>query len=132
MKPTFNLSLLPGRYAICRLAPNAAVPSWALKSSFCSLTRTREELSLVCEDGYIPADAQAEGARRLFCVKGPLAFSQTGVLASLAAPLAEVGISIFAVSTFGTDYLLVSERDTQLAIAALEQAGHTIDRGESA
>lgn len=132
MKHALELSLLPGRYSICRLAPNAPIPQWALKGSFSSWTRTGEELSLVCEEGHVPAGVQAERARRLFRVNGPLAFSQTGVLASLVDPLAEAGLSIFAVSTFDTDYLLVSERDTQVAIAALEQAGHRIDRGEAA
>lgn len=132
MKHALKLSLLPGRYSICRLAPTAAIPSWALKGPFSSLTRTGEELSLVCEERHVPAGIQAERARRLFRVNGPLAFSQTGVLASLVDPLAEAGVSVFAVSTFDTDYLLVSERDTQVAIAALEQAGHTIDGGESA
>ena len=91
-----------------------------------SVTRTPRELSIVCEDAMVPAAAHAERNRRLLQIEGTLAFALTGVLASVAEPLARAEISIFAVSTYDTDYLLVSEKDLPQAIQALEDAGHTV------
>ena len=113
-------------YAICRLEPSAAVPGWAAGAMFFSVTRTSSELSIVCEEAMVPAETHAERNRRLMRIEGTLAFSLTGVLASVAAPLAEAGISIFAMSTYDTDYLLVSDEDLQEATRVLETAGHTI------
>lgn len=128
MARTLELTLSPQRFAICRLAPRAVLPAWALQGAFVSMTRTPDELSIVCEEQAVPPQVQAERGRRLFRVHGPLDFSLTGILASLAAPLAEAGVSIFAISTHDTDYLLVSELDLEAGVAALEQAGHTIHR----
>jgi uncharacterized protein len=91
-----------------------------------SVTRTALELSLVCEETMVPESAHAEHNRRLLQIEGTLAFALTGVLASVAAPLAAAEISIFAVSTYDTDYLLISEKDLQRAMQVLEAAGHTI------
>ncbi len=131
MNIVLELSLVPGRFAVVRLAPGAAPPDWAWKGAFSSVTRTPQELSIVCDQANVPADFQMERDLRLLRVRGPLAFSMTGVFASLAVPLAQGGISLFAVSTFDTDHLFVSNRDLAPAIAALEKAGHTIDRSES-
>jgi hypothetical protein len=95
-------------------------------SGFLSVTRTQNELSVVCKEAVVPEGVHAERNRRLMQIEGPLAFTLAGVLASVAAPLANAGISIFAVSTYDTDYLLVSEQDLQQAIQALEAAGHAI------
>jgi hypothetical protein len=113
-------------YAICRLQPNAAAPVWAAGERFLSITRTANELSIVCEEKMVPADVHGERNRRLMQIEGTLAFTLTGVLASVAAPLASAGISVFAVSTYDTDYLLVSDEDLQEAARVLESAGHTI------
>lgn len=91
-----------------------------------SITRTALELSVVCEEAMVPESAHAERNRRLLQIEGTLAFTLIGVLASVAAPLAAAEISIFAVSTYDTDYLLVSERDLRRAAETLEAAGHTI------
>ncbi len=121
-----ELSLLPGRYAVCRLEPGAPIPPWALRGGFFSVTRTDDELSIVCEEALVPAGARHQGAWRLFKLHGPFAFSATGILASLAAPLAETGISLFTVSTFDTDYLLVPSDNVEGAVAALVKAGHRV------
>lgn len=126
MKPVL-LSILPDRLAICRLGPDEAVPEWALASTFHSITRTDEELSVVCAERLVPPRHRCEKGWRCLKVRGPLDFSQTGILASLTAPLAEVGISVFALSTYDTDYLLVKERDLSQALAAL--AAHGIGLG---
>jgi len=128
MKRVLKLTLLPGRFAIARLAPTAEVPAWAWKGSFVCVTRTAEELSILCEEAQAPAHILAERGRRLFRVQGKLAFSMTGVIAALSVPLAAAEIGIFVVSTFDTDYLLVPESHLQTAIEALERAGHSIHR----
>ena len=93
-----NLSLQKDRLAVCQLASDAAIPVWvAGKAAFSSLSRTSEELSIVCPESVVPADVKAEAGWRVFKVDGPLDFALTGILASIAAPLAQAGVS------FGTD-----------------------------
>jgi hypothetical protein len=126
--PRLELRWLPGSHVVCRLGPKAATPDWAL-GRFVSATRTADELSVVCETGTVPEDVQAEGPYTMFRVTGALDLGLTGILASLAAPLAAAGIPIFAISTFDTDYVLVRERDRQRAEAALAGAGHRFVAG---
>jgi hypothetical protein len=121
-----TLSVLNQTFAVCRLDPEAPFPSWA-QQSFVSITRTYEELSVVCEQRLIPNDVQAERDWRCLGVVGPLPFALTGILLSLAQPLAERGISIFAISTFDTDYLLIKVSNLEPAIAALRDAGHIVE-----
>jgi len=128
MKNTLTLSVWPGRFAVCRLAGEAEVPGWALRGAFVSITRALGELSIVCAEENVPAEIRAEQGWKLLGVRGPLEFSLTGILAGLAGPLAEAGVSIFAISTFDTDYLLVGEAVLEKAIGVLERAGHTILR----
>src|SRR5262249_16227320 len=105
MSHQLTITVHPERYAICRLEPRASVPAWAVGLNFLSVTRTARELSIVCEDARVPESAHAEHQRRLLQIEGTLAFTLSGVLASVAEPLAEAEISIFAVSTYDTDYL---------------------------
>jgi hypothetical protein len=121
------LELLNCRLAICRLDPQEAVPLWAGASDFSSVTRTREELSIVCREADVPEGIRREGGWRIFKVEGPLDFALTGVLASLAGPLSEAGVSLFAVSTFDTDYVMVREDDMERAAETLRAAGHSVD-----
>ena len=121
-----TLSLLPEHYSICRLGPEADIPPWALAGDFFSITRTRDELSLVCSQELVPPGVQCEKGWRCIMVKGPLDFSLTGILASLAASLAEAGISIFAISTFDTDYLLVKAENLERAVLKFKEAGHDV------
>lgn len=125
-----NLSLQPGRLAVCQLAPEAPVPAWASgKASFCSITRTSEELSIVCPENLVPADVKQETGWRALKVNGPLDFALTDILASVAGPLAQAGVSIFALSTYNTDYVLVKDTQVTLAVKALQAAGHTVTIG---
>lgn len=126
MSHQLTITVHPERYAICRLEPGAALPVWAVGASFLSVTRTDRELSVVCEDARVPESAHAERDRRLLQIEGTLAFALIGVLASVAEPLAKAEISVFAVSTYDTDYLLVSEKDLHRATQALDAAGHTV------
>ena len=111
-----TLSLLSDIFAICRLGPEADIPSWALDGEFVSVTRTQEELSLVCLEEKIPEGTRCEKGFRCFKVGGPLDFSLTGILSSLTIPLAQAGISVLAISTFDTDYLLVKEAQVDRAV----------------
>ena len=122
----FSLTLLPDRLAVCRLAPTDDLPAWALGGGLYSATWTASELSIVCLQSRVPAGVVSEGNWRCLRVAGPLDFSQTGVLASLAAPLAEAGIGIFVLSTHETDYLLVKAPDLDGALQALRLAGHEV------
>lgn len=125
LPPGLVLSLMPGDFAVCRLAAGAPFPSWAGSSSqFYALIRTLDELCVVCAEKDVPDTVQAETGWSLLQVLGPLEFSLVGVLASLAHPLAQAGVSIFALSTYDTDYLLVRKADLSRAVQALVQAGH--------
>jgi len=126
MSHQLTIVVLPELYAICRLDADAPVPGWASSADFFSITRTANELSIVCKDSALPEGAHAERERRLMQIEGTLALTLTGVLAAVTAPLALAEISIFAVSTYDTDYLLVSEEDLQETVQVLEAAGHTI------
>ncbi len=114
--------------AVCRLAPEDAVPEWADRvfQPLVSITRTADELSLVLPRSAVPSDVQTEIGWRAFSVRGPLPFHLTGILASLAAALAEAGVPILALSTHDTDWLLVGHDRVGDACAALENAGHQV------
>jgi hypothetical protein len=121
-----KLELLEGRYAVVRLDAGEPPPAWAAAGPFVSITRTEAELSVVCPERAVPAGAQAERGWRCLRVAGPLGFGMTGILASLAGPLASSGVSIFVVSTYDTDYLLLQDRDLDRGTHALSRAGHTV------
>ena len=121
-----TLDPVPGSYAICRLAPGDAFPPWAIYGAFFSVTRTPAELSVVCDVAGVPSAVKADGPWSALAVRGPLDLNITGVLAGLATPLAIAGISIFAVSTYDTDYVLVRRADLERAVEVLRAAGHSI------
>ena len=121
-----NLRVLPEILAISRLAPGGEVPQWALSGSFRSVSWTPDELSVVCDASLVPQDVRSERGWRGFMVEGPLDFELTGVLLEIAGPLARAGISIFAVSTFDTDYVLVKDAVFLDARRVLAECGHAI------
>ncbi len=120
-----DLTLLPKPFAVCRLSAASPVPEWAA-GELCSVTRTVDELSVVCPQQLVPEGVRSKGGWRCIRVRGPLAFDLTGVLASLASPLAAAGVPIFALSTFDTDYLLVPGEALERALAVLDAAGHRL------
>jgi hypothetical protein len=123
------LELLPDTLAVCRLAPDAAVPEWAAGSrGFVTISRTAEELSITTVQASVPSGVRCEHDYRAFRVRGPLPLNLIGILASIADPLAAAGLSIFAISTFDTDYVLVKGKDLEAALAALKRAGHRVSR----
>ena len=124
-----TLLVLPGELAVVRLPPDAHVPPWAFTAApgaLWSMTRTDEELSLVRAAEAVPSDARAERGWRALRIAGTIDFGLTGVLASVLTPLGKAAISIFAVSTFDTDYILVREPALDAAIDALRAAGHEV------
>jgi hypothetical protein len=123
-----ELTLLAQRFAISRLAADDPPPAWATEGSFFSVTRTGDELSIVCERSRVPVGVQSQPNWRVFKVHGPFALTEIGVLSALATPLAEARLSLFVISTFDTDYLLVASETLSAAIDALERAGHKIQR----
>jgi hypothetical protein len=121
--------LADGPYAIVRLSADAAVPSWGTRGEFTSITRTSEELSIVCPMANLPADVHS--THRWICLKldGPFEFSLTGVLLSFIEPLSDNGVPIFAISTYDTDYVLIQEQSWGMALGSLQQAGHLLVDG---
>ena len=117
---------MEGLYAIAKFASDAEIPAWAVASAFFSVTRTPDELSVVAAEASVPAGLSASRSWRMLKVHGPFAFSETGVVASLANPLARVGVGIFVILTFDTDYLLVQQEEIPVAVETLEHAGHKI------
>ncbi len=119
----FHFELLREQYAVCRLDPIAEIPRW-VRGELVSITRTKEELSIVCQQSHVPADVAAQRQWRCLRVAGQLEFSLVGVIADLTGILAEAGISVFVMSTYDTDYLWVRDFELSRAIESLEQAGH--------
>lgn len=126
MSAQLRFSRLPGLYAIVRLAPDAQVPAWATAGEFNSISRSIEELSIVCPSENLSADVHPQQCWICLKLQGPFPFSQTGVLLSFIHPLSSNGIPIFAVSTYDTDYVLIQEEWFDRAIGALRQAGHQL------
>ena len=129
--PRLTLVLMDEPLAVCRLAPGDPVPGWALTSAPVSVVaRTPSELSLVVAERSVPPveerepGLRVEGGWRAFVVGGPLPFELVGILAAIAQPLAQARVSLFAVSTFDTDWVLVKATDVDRAREALESAGH--------
>ena len=122
-----HLRSLEGTYALCRLDGDAALPPWfALDAPFAAAIRRGEELSLVAADERVPPGAAAQRGYRALEVEGPLDLALTGVMAALAAALAEAGVPILPLATHDTDVILVRGDDLEAATAALRAAGHTV------
>jgi hypothetical protein len=118
--------LTPSVYAIVRLAPETAIPEWATKGEFTSITRTSDELSIVCPIENLPAGVPSSHRWIGLKLDGPIPFSQTGVLLSFIEPLSSKGIPIFAISTYDTDYVLIQEEFADMALDSLQRAGHEL------
>jgi uncharacterized protein len=117
---------LPGPYAIVRLAPDSAVPAWATRGEFTSVTRTADELSIVCLTENLPVDITSPHRWISLKLEGPFPFSQSGVLLSFIEPLSTNDIPIFAISTYDTDYVLIQEEFAGMTLDILKRAGHQL------
>ena len=124
-----DLHPIPGRLAISRLNPKAEIPDWAQQvAPLVSITRTEDELSIVCPEEWVPDSVQRSTGWFCIRVTGPLNLAAVGILAALVDPLRDRGISVFALSTYDTDCLLLPELQRDDAISALEAAGHRVER----
>jgi uncharacterized protein len=124
---SLTLELFQEKFVICRLSPSASLPAWAFNGPFISINKTDDELSIITLDNdQLPQDIKCERQWRCFKLRGPFPFTLTGVLASILNPLANAEVSILAVSTFDTDYVLVKEKHLTLAIDVLKQNGHVV------
>ncbi len=128
MTPPVRLRVLPGRLAVARLGPTDDVPAWAWTGAITSITRTPTELSILCDDEAVPEDVTAARRWRALQVTGPLDFGLVGVLARITETLASVEASIFAVSTYDTDLVLVPEGELSQSVEALARAGYRVVR----
>jgi hypothetical protein len=127
MAHSLSLRVIQSTLAIVRLPPGSDLPWWAEESGeFLSLTRTPDETSVVCDARRVPESVRAERSYRGLRVEGTVPFEATGVLASLAVPLADAGVPIFVISTYDTDYLLVPESWLTTAIDVLRGTGHSV------
>ena len=127
----YTLSVHPELLAICRLPAGSAFPEWASGGGFWAVVRTDDELSVVCRDEAVPQEVTAERKWRALKVQGTLDFSLVGVLAEFSTVLANAGISIFVISTYDTDYILIKEDKLADAFSALQKAGHGVVLGDT-
>lgn len=124
-----HLILLKERLAVCRVDPEAKNPPWVKEDGFIMMTRTPDEFTVVCDQKWVPDHVKSEKGWLALKVQGPLEFSQIGVLASIAVPLSQAGVSIFVISTYDTDYILFKESQLMQAKESLHKAGHIVDAG---
>lgn len=123
-----RLAVWPERWAVCRLAPDADVPAWATRhTALTVIARTDAELSIVAPETVVPADGTIERGFRVLALQGPIPFATTGVMAAVAAPLADAGISLFPIATYDTDYVMVKDAVLERALAALRAHGWTTE-----
>ena len=121
-----TLQLIPGEFAVCRLPATEPVPAWAGSAVFSSVTPTADELSILCPAAQVPAGVKHEAGWRLLKLQGPFAFTETGILAAVLAPLAAARIGILATATFDTDYVLVKAARFEEACGVIKAAGHAV------
>ena len=121
-----SLIVLDNLYAVSRLPFEKETPTWLGNQEFSAVIRTRSELSIVCMESLVPSGVLSERGWKVLEVVGPLPFSLIGIIAGIARILAEAGVSVFVLSTYDTDYLLIKQGQLKVAIDALEQEGYEI------
>jgi hypothetical protein len=121
-----RFTVIPGTFAVCRLPADEAAPGWVEGAPFWSITRTLDELCVICPEVLVPGEVKRDSGWSLLKLEGPFPLDAVGILASFAAPLERAGISIVAISTFDTDYILVGQKDEERAISVLVKAGHVL------
>ncbi len=120
------LTTIPERFAICQLDPGAEIPEWGTRGDYFSITRTPEELSIICLEENVPEKQGGQRGWRAIKIEGPFNFNEIGVLNSITSPLALAQISLLAIATFDTDYIFVKQSQFAAAISILNGAGHQV------
>jgi uncharacterized protein len=120
--------VLPNEYALCRLEVNDTVPAWALSSSFYTISKTTDELSVVCETTCVPEGIKFDKGWRLLKIAAVLDLSLTGITAKFSTALANAGVNLCVIATYDTDYIMVKEEKLLVAIEALEHAGFIVNQ----
>lgn len=123
-----QLKLWPENFAVCKLPADAIIPDWYQDHSFGNITRTKEELSIVCEQQFVGKGVSASSDWKMLQVMAKMDFSLIGIVAGIACPLAEAGISIFTLSTFDTDYILIKNQQINHALSILSEKGYQISQ----
>jgi hypothetical protein len=123
-KIKLKFRVISASFAVCQLAAADPVPQWAMNGIFTSVTRTADELSIVCPTENVPQEHKPETPWTCLKIEGPFAFSQIGILHAFIQPIVEAGISVFVIATYDTDYVLIQKPFTDQAIQALQNAGH--------
>jgi hypothetical protein len=126
MAAKVRLRGLAGGYAVCRLDPAAAIPAWADGDGFVSISRSDDELSIVCRAERAPSDIRHDAGWLCYKFVGPFAFDETGIVSSVIGPLSDAGIGIFVVSTFDGDHMLIKQADAARAERVLVASGHSL------
>ena len=125
-RSSFTFRVLPGRFAVLRLDPRAAIPEWAMRGEFFSVTRTDDELSIVCRQEQAAPDVTCSADWVCLKLLGPFDFDETGVVAAVTSIIADEDIGVFVLSTFDGDHILVKAADFPVAVSALERRGHVV------
>lgn len=123
--PKLRLCVLPENYAICSFPPDASLPEWADRPSIFSVTKTPKEITIVCEESHVPGECQKSENWKCIKIEGCFDLDVVGVLASITEPLAQNKISLYVISTFDTDYVLIHANDMDKAISCLSEFGHS-------
>lgn len=117
----FSIKILDSKFAICKLNPNSNIPTWIQNKAFYSVTKTADELSIVCFEECVPKNIMSEKGWKAIVVDDELDFSLIGIISSISTSLSKNGISVFVISTFNTDYILVKEENLKSALAILSE-----------
>lgn len=126
MAAKVRLKRLAGAYSVCRLEPIAEIPRWANGEGFVSISRSDDELSIVCRSLRVPGEVKQDGGWTCYRFVGPFAFDETGIVSAVIGPLADAGIGIFVVSTFDGDHMLIKQAEVTRAEPVLAASGHTL------
>jgi hypothetical protein len=126
MAAKVRLKRIEGTYAVCRLEPTSPIPNWADGSGFVSISRSDDELSIVCRAERVPDEVKQDNGWACYKFVGPFAFDETGIVSSVIGPLSDAGIGIFVVSTFDGDHMLIKQTDVGRAEPVLSASGHSL------
>lgn len=122
-----SMILLPGEYSLCRLSSNESIPSWVFASAFYTISKSADELSIIAESGFVPADIKAESGWQILKIEQTLDLALTGITAKFSTALAAAGVNLCVIATYDTDYIMVKQEKLDIAIPALQKAGFIVN-----